>query len=141
MPGNNDIDQVREIIRLFLKSKKILKMYPPNNPMCVNITDACFAKFTEFFSFREKLSLKIGQNDIFYDSEAIYSNTEKEDNLALFFFKDGLREITFKRGLSREEMDDFLKIISFDFSRDTEDDDIVTLLWEKDFQNIQYIVD
>lgn len=141
MPGNNDIDQVREIIRLFLKSKKILKMYPPNNPLCVNITDACFGKFAEFFNFREKLSLQISQNDIFYDSEAVYSNTQKEDNLALFFFKDGLREITFKRGLSREDMDDFLKIISFDFSRDTVDDDTVTLLWEKDFQNIQYIVD
>jgi len=141
MPGSNDIDQVREIIRLFLKSKKILKMYPPNNPLCVNITDACFGKFAEFFDFREKLSLQISQNDISYDSEAVYSNAEKEDNLALFFFKDGLREITFKRGLSREDMYDFLKIISFDFNRDTVDDDIVTLLWEKDFQNIQYIVD
>jgi len=141
MPGNNDIDQVREIIQLFLKSKKILKLYPPNNPLCVNITDACFAKFAEFFNFSEKLSLQISQNDIFYDSEAVYSNPEKEDNLALFFFKDGLRGITFKRGLSREDTDDFLKIISFDFGRDAVDDDIVTLLWEKDFQNIQYIVD
>jgi len=141
MPDNDDIGQVREIIRLFLKSKKILKIYPPNNPLCVNITDACFGKFAEFFNFREKLSLQISQNDIFYDSEAVYSNTGKEDNLALFFFKDGLREITFKRGMSREDMSDFLKIISFDFGRDAVDDDIVTLLWEKDFQNIQYIVD
>ncbi|RPH49583.1 MAG: HEAT repeat domain-containing protein [Desulfobacteraceae bacterium] len=141
MPGNEEINQVREIIRLFLKSKKILKMYPSNNPLCVNITDACFAKFTEFFSLTEKLSLKIGQNHIFYDSEPVYSSTGKEDNLALFFFKDGLREITFRRGLSREDMYDFLKIISFDFSGDSMDDDVVTLLWEKDFQNIQYVVD
>jgi hypothetical protein len=139
--GNNDVNQVREIIQIFLKSKKILKMYPPNNPLCVNITDACFAKITEFLNFREKLSLQISQNDIFYDSESVYSNPEKEDNLALFFFKDGLREITFKSGLSREDMYDFLKIISFDFGREAVDDDIVTLLWEKNFQNIQYIVD
>lgn len=141
MPGNGDIGQVTEIIRLFLKSKKILKMYPPNNPLCVNITDACFAKFNEFFNFREKLSLQISQNDISCESEAVYSNTGKEDNLALFFFKDGLKEISFKRGLSRDETYDFLKIISSDFSRDEADDDIVTLLWEKDFQNIQYVVD
>ncbi|MDQ1330737.1 MAG: repeat protein [Thermodesulfobacteriota bacterium] len=141
MPGNDYINQVREIIRLFLKSKKILKMYPSNNPMCLSITDDCFVRFTEFFDFNEKLSLKIGQNDIYYDSETVYSNTEKEDNLALFLFKDGLREITFKRGLSREDMYEFLRIMSFDFSRDAVDDDIVTLLWEKDFQNIQYVVD
>ncbi len=141
MPGNDDIYQVIEIIRLFLKSKKILKMYPFNNPLCINIMDTCFAKFTEFFSINEKLSLKIGQNNILYDSEAVYSSTGKEDNLALFFFKDGLREITFKRGLSREDLYDFLKIISFDFSSDSVDDDVVTLLWEKDFQNIQYVVE
>jgi hypothetical protein len=141
MPGIDDINLVQEIIRLFLKSKKILKMYPSNNPICVNITDACYGKFTEFFNFREKLVLTIGQNDIFFDSEPVYSSSGKEDNLALFFFKDGLREITFKRGLSRDDMLEFLMIISFDFSRDSVDDDLVTLLWEKDFQNIQYIVD
>jgi len=103
--------------------------------------DTCFAKFTEFFSINEKLSLKIGQNNILYDSEAVYSSTGQKDNLALFFFKDGLREITFKRGLSREDLYDFLKIISFDFSSDSVDDDVVTLLWEKDFQNIQYVVE
>ena len=34
-----------------------------------------------------------------------------------------------------------MKIIALDFDREAVDDDIVTLLWEKDFQNIQYIVD
>jgi len=71
----------------------------------------------------------------------VYANTEKEENLALFFFKDGLREITFTRGLSSEEMEDFLKIIAMDFEREVLDDDIVTLLWERDFQSIQYIAD
>ena len=58
-----------------------------------------------------------------------------------FFFKDGLRELTFKKGLPRDELEEFLKIIALDFDREAVDDDVVTLLWEKDFQNIQYIVD
>ncbi|MEJ2696817.1 MAG: HEAT repeat domain-containing protein [Candidatus Sulfobium sp.] len=83
----------------------------------------------------------IRQNEMLYDSEQVYYSPDKEDNLALFFFKDGLREITFKKGLSYEEMQDFLKIISLDFSRDVLEDDVVTLFWEKDFQNIDYVVD
>lgn len=81
------------------------------------------------------------QNDIYYDSEQVYSSPEKEDNLALFFFKDGLRELTFKKGLMQDEMEDFLGIIAVDFDREVVDDDIVTLFWERDFQNIQYVVD
>jgi HEAT repeat protein len=87
------------------------------------------------------LNIKFRQNDIYYDSEQIYNNPEKEDNIALFFFKDGVREITFKKGLTFEEMEEFLKIIALDFDREVVEDDIVTLFWERDFQNIQYVVD
>jgi HEAT repeat protein len=38
-------------------------------------------------------------------------------------------------------MEEFLKIIAMDFEREVVDDDIVTLLWERDFQNIHYIAD
>ncbi len=138
---SEELHKVKEIVQSFLKSKKIVRMYPSNNPIYINIIDDDFKKFKEFFYFRDDLVFRIKQNEISYDAEPVYSNLEKEDNLALFFFKDGLREITFKKGLTPEEIEDFLKVISLDFSRDALDDDIVTLFWEKDFQNIHYVVD
>jgi HEAT repeat protein len=138
---SEELKKAKDIIQSFLKSKKILRMYPSNNPIYINTIEDDFKKFKEFFYFKDELCLKIKQNEIFFDSEQVYVSPEKEDNLALFFFKDGLREITFRKGLAMEEMEDFLKIISLDFNRDALEDDIVTLLWEKDFQNIQYLVD
>lgn len=138
---SEELKKARDIIQSFLKSKKILRMYPSNNPIYINTIDDDFKRFKEFFYYKDELNLKINQNAIIYDAEQIYSSAEKEDNLALFFFKDGLREITFRKNLTPEEMEDFLKIISLDFNRDALDDDIVTLFWEKDFQNIQYVVD
>jgi HEAT repeat protein len=141
MPVSEDVKKVKDIIQSFLKAKKILRMYPENNPIYINTLEDSFGKFKDYFYDKEELCLKIKQNEIFYDSEQIYFNPEKEDNLALFFFKDGIREITFKQGLTHEEMEEFLKIASLDFSREALDDDIVTLFWEKDFQYIQYVVD
>lgn len=138
---SEELKKAKDVIQSFLKSKKILRMYPSNNPIYINTIEDDFKKFKEFFYFKDELCLKIKQNEIFFDSEQVYVSPEKEDNLALFFFKDGLREITFRKGLAMEEMEDFLKIISLDFNRDALEDDIVTLLWEKDFQNIQYLVD
>ncbi len=138
---SEELKKAKEVIQSFLKSKKILRMYPSNNPIYVNTLEDNFNKLREFFYYRDDLALKVRQNDIYYDSEQVYFSPEKEDNLALFFFKDGLREITFRKGLTFEEMEDFLKIISLDFNREAVDDDIVTLFWEKDFQNIQYVVD
>lgn len=136
-----DIKVVKDILQNIIKAKKTLRMYPKNNPMYIKTLEDLYARFGDFLNDKGDLSFKIKQNIISYNSEEIYHNPEKEDNLALFFFKDGLRELTFKRGLLQEELENFMKIIAMDFDREAADDDVVTLLWEEDFQNIQYVVD
>lgn len=132
---------VKDVIQAVLKTKKIVRMYPQNNPIYIKTVEDCYGKYKGFFIYKDVLNIKIRQNEILYDAEQVYHNPEKEENIALFFFKDGLREISFKKGLEQEEMEDFLKIISSDFEREVVEDDIVTLLWERDFQHIQYVVD
>ncbi len=141
METTEEIRAVKDIIQAILKSKKILRMYPSNNPIYIKTLEDASTKFREFFYYNDELQLKIKQNEIYCDSEQVYSSTEKEDNLALFFFKDGIRELTFRKGLTNDEIEGFLTVITLDFDTDVIDDDIVTLFWEKDFQNIQYVVD
>jgi len=141
MELSEEIKEARDILQNIVKAKKTFRMYLQNNPIYMKTLEESYAKFRNFFDYKDSLSLKIKQNSISYDSEQIYSNQEKEDNLALFFFKDGLRELTFKKGMLLEELEEFLKITAMDFDRDAVDDDIVILLWERDFQNIRYVVD
>jgi HEAT repeat protein len=136
-----DIKAAREVINALIKAKRTFRMYPENNPMYAKTVDDTYLRFKNFFDYKNELVLKIKQNEIFCDSEQVYSNPHKEDNLALFFFKDGLREISFKKGFSMKELEEFLKILTVDYDRDVMDDDVVTLLWEKDFQDIKYVVD
>ena len=136
-----EIKEARDILQVILKAKKLLRMYPPNNPIYTKTLEESFLKFKQFLDYKDNFTINIRQNSILYDDEPIYSSNEKEDNLALFFFKDGLRQLTFKKGLPSDELEEFLKILAYDFEHEAFDEDIVTLLWEKDFQYIQYIVD
>ena len=136
-----DIKVAKDILQNVIKAKKTLRMYPQNNPMYQKTLEDLYTRFKDFFNYKDELLLRIKQYSIFFDSEEIYHNPEKEDNLALFFFKDGLRELTFRKELLQEELEEFLNIIVSDFDKESVDDDVVTLLWEKDFQNIKYIVD
>lgn len=137
----DDIKAAKEIVQVLLKAKKTFRMYPENNPMYIKTIEDTYAKFRNFFDYRDELTIKIKQNELFCDSEQIYYSLQKEDNIALFFFKDGLREVTFKKEFSLKELEGFLKILTVDYDREVLDDDVVTLLWEKDFQNIKYVVD
>ena len=136
-----DIKAAKDVVNALLKAKKTFRMYPETNPMYEKTIEDAYAKFRSFFDYRDELTLKIKQNELFCDAEQVYHNTQKEDNIALFFFKDGLREITFKKGFSHKELEEFLKILTVDYDREVVDDDVVTLLWERDFHNIRYVVD
>jgi hypothetical protein len=141
MEITEDLKSAKDIIQSFLKAKKTLRMYPKNNPVYIKTLDDCFNRFSEFFQYQDNFKLNIKQYELAFEDAVLYKNPEKDDNLALFFFKDGLREISFQKEMTHQEMTDFLRIISLDFEKEYVDDDLVTLFWEKDFQNIRYVVD
>jgi hypothetical protein len=74
------------------------------------------------------------------DNEQVYSSHEQHSNFAFLFFKEGLRELTFKKDTTKEELEEFLDIISRD-GKELHDHDIVSLLWDRNFQNIKHVVD
>lgn len=136
-----ETSEIKDLIQTLIKAKKNFRMYPENNPMYKKTVDDMFQAVSRPLEFTEEITLKIRQYEILYDGDVIYENREKDESLALFFFKDGVRELRFKRGINRDEVEDFLEIISLDFENDVLDDDVVTLMWERDFQNISYVVD
>ncbi len=132
----------KAVLQTILKARKNLRMYPSNNPIYTNTLEDAFEKFRHFFDFKDSLVFGIRLYDIYYEDILIYHNAlQKEENLAFFLFKDGLRELTFQKRMPYEEMALFLNIISRDFENEVLDDDTVTLFWESDFRYIQYVVE
>ena len=48
-----ELIKAKDIIQSFLKSKKILRMYPSNNPIYINTLEENFKKMKEFFYLKE----------------------------------------------------------------------------------------
>lgn len=141
MEFTEEIRLAKEVIQAFLKAKKNLRIYPQNNPIYAKTIEDTHKKLEDFFDIQDEMKVRIKQNELFIGTDVIYQGVGKDENLALFFFKDGLREIVFKKGISPEELQAFLEVLAFDFEREGIEEDVVTLLWEKDFQNIKYVVD
>ncbi len=133
--------EVRDLLQAIVKARKNIRLYPENNPVYQNTLKDVHQRFMDLFDYMDELKLRIKHFEIIYEDEVVYENKEKEESLALFFFKDGVRELSFKKGLPEDELTDFLKIIAADFEREFLDDDVVTLMWERDFQYISYVVD
>ena len=116
------------------------KLYQKNNPMYSKAIDNLFTKVTDIFQQTGDIVLQIEPQALLSDSEQVYSSHEQHDNFAFLFFKEGLRELTFKKDVTKEELEEFLNIISRD-DKELLDEDIVSLLWDSNFQNIKHVVD
>jgi hypothetical protein len=136
-----EILRAKDIVDGILKAKKQMRMYPSNNPMYINASRGIFEKFSNYFDLHKSITFKVTMNALSYKEEQIYHKPGKDDNLAFFFFKDGLREISFLKGIDQRELEEFVKILNTDFEADAPDDDVVTMLWEGDLKYIKYFVD
>jgi HEAT repeat protein len=137
MMANDRSALAGNLIRAILKSKKLLRLYPANNSVYLNAIDEVYSSAADYLKNYGDIIFTIKPAEIIVDSEQVYHSTEKIDNFAMFFFREGVRELTFREGLKKTELEDFLKLMGTDFTKD----DLLSATWERDFENIKLIVD
>lgn len=137
--NEKDLGLVREIIRTLTKTVKTFNIYPKDNPIYQKFASELFEKFDTFFESNDELPIDIVQHSLLYKENEVFRSEGKTDNMALLLFADGIRQINFYKGITLDEIIDFIDILRLapKSEFDTEDD-IVTLLWEKNIRNMGY---
>lgn len=135
----NELVLVSDIIRTIIKTTKTFNTYPIGNPIYQKFAGELFDKFSAFFESNDELAVDIEPYSVLYGENEIFRSEEMTDNIAMLLYADGLRQISFHKGITFDEIKDFIDILRFvPKSEATDEDDIVTLLWEKNIRNIGY---
>jgi len=138
--NKEELKSAKEVVQFLTKTSKTLKIYLPNNPIHQKFLQDLTEHFTDHFQEYGALRLKVKQYELLYGNEVVYENPNRLESLAFCLFVDGLREIAFHPGLNKEELIKFLEVIGKISDARGTDDDVVTLLWEKNFSHITYLV-
>jgi len=128
----------RDVVNVLIKTIRATRMYLPNNPIYKKFKDEMVDKFDAYFAEEEHLCFLVDRFELTFMGQPVYTNPDKEDNIALMFFTDGVREFCFNKGITPEETEAFIDILKTDTKQRELDDDLVTLMWEKDFEHISY---
>jgi hypothetical protein len=137
-PDPDEVNKATIVLRAFDSAFSLIKLYPSNNLSVRKAIDSFHERITEFLDEYEKLTVIIEEFSFSYEGETIFKEEEKQSSLPFFFFKDGMRELSFHNGLERKELKDFLTLIKEESALPLEDSDIVNSLWAKDFAHIRY---
>ena len=130
--------QVRDIASLFSKAAKNYQVYLPNNRMFLASLTEFAGALQKFLYDHETLSLVVNEFELHYGGKPVYENPDKHQSLAFRMYRDGVRLLSFHKGVSTKELLDLLEALSKCMEIDNLEEDFVTLLWEKDLKRITY---
>jgi HEAT repeat protein len=134
-----DVKRVADWIAALIRTIKAGRTYPANSPTLhkfqVELESRTWACLKEVGD----ITLVVQQFDLLYENYSVYHNADRNDSLAFRFYGDGVRQITFREGLEPHELRGFLDVLKRAIDSAQVQDDVVTLLWERDFRHIEYL--
>jgi len=132
--------QVEELLQFLAKALRAHQLYLPNNPVYQKSLDSLQGAFRKLWEATDDLVLDITESELKWEGNVVYSQASRNESFAWVFFKDGVRQISFLKGVEDGEILGVLDVIQRARALQAEDnDDLLTLLWEKDFQRVQYV--
>jgi HEAT repeat protein len=134
--SDEEILLARDLTKSFLKAIKAFRFYPPENPALKSFQELLPKKFQFFLNKYNSFVFQIGEYTLSYKGKVLYENWDVKTSLAFLFYKDGLRELRFMKGLEEEEVLGLIDIIVRCDNINQLEDDFITLMWEKDFNHI-----
>jgi len=130
---------VEELFQTFVKALRAHQLYLPNNPVYQKALENLRAAFAPVWAVLEELDLEVSESELRWSGQVVYTQAARTESVAWVFFKDGVRSLTLMRGVEEEEVVGLLDVLHRARTLQAEDaDDLLTLLWEKDFQYIRY---
>lgn len=130
---------VEDALKVFDKAIKAHQLYLPNNAQHQKAMAAAKAAIAPLWDHMGSLVLQVTDVDLKWYGKTVNSHPEKGgDSLPWLLFKDGLRELVWLPGFEDEEMQKFLAIIPRVRHAQPHEDDLLTILWEQEFQCLKY---
>jgi hypothetical protein len=130
----------RNVVASLERAIRSRKLYAADHPLRQGASDEVHHRFREFFDTYAYMRLEITATELKIEGRVVVTCEPRESEIPFRLFKDGLRELRFQRGMERNELVAFLSVLEMDLRQMAElEQDVVSLLWSKDLQTIDYV--
>ena len=136
-PNPAAIKAAGAIVTQLARTLKNCRLYDANNPTVVRFREELASALRRVLDEFGALKLDFTSDDVFYHEASLYPARSRDDNLALAFYRDGIRSLTIEPGFDSRELDLVLAAVLKVTGQDAGDDDLVTLLWEAELAHLE----
>lgn len=130
---------VEDMFKLLDKAVKAHQLYMHNNPTYLKAVENVKRSFAPIWEQTDTLVVTVTETQLTWSGVVVHATAEKGgDSIPWLLFKDGLREFTWTPGFEDGELEKLLAIFPRVRRALPHEDDLLTILWEQDFQCMRY---
>lgn len=124
---------------MFTRALRAHQLYLPNNPTYLRALEMARASFAPLWQHTDELLLEVTDTQLTWEGRPVMSEPDKtSEALPWILYKDGLRELRLLRGVEEQEFVGLIEVIARVRRVGNEEDDLLTILWEKEFNFVRY---
>jgi hypothetical protein len=137
--GADEAAVVENLVQILVKAFSAILLYNPNNEIYLQALDSMRAALTLVWAQMDEVHFVVTETDLEWEEKKVLSQDDKSDSIPWTLYKDGVRAVTLTPGVEDREILAFLHVIKEARTLSPDDpDDLLTLLWEQDFQHVRY---
>jgi hypothetical protein len=129
--------EVQEVVRGFAKALRTHLLYQGNSPSLEKFVETLRDRMEALWGHMSALTVTVEEREIRWEGVGVLHSEERE-SLPFLLYKDGIRELTFFRGFEEDDLEPFLDLLAHVRRVRSEEEDLLTLLWERDWQHLRY---
>ncbi len=137
-PASLPVEEVRTLFLTLSKALRSYQLYDRNNPVYRRFVGNLVEAFERVWAVRDEIQVLIEEDRLIWMGEEIYRDEARGSSLSFLLFRDGLRDLTFRKGIERDELEVLLDVLHRVRSVRQDADDLVTLLWDMDLNHLRY---
>jgi hypothetical protein len=128
---------VRDLVVMMVRTIKTLRLYDPRNPTYKKALRDMAERFRTHVAQHGGFTLGVERERLHLDGEPLHVDDDPKEGIAFRLYTDGVRAITFREGLTADEVKSALELLAQGTALKSGDDDIVTLFWAADLPEIE----
>ncbi|MDQ6635584.1 MAG: HEAT repeat domain-containing protein [Gemmatimonadota bacterium] len=129
---------IEVLLRDVSRAIRTRQLYLPNNPIYQRALESVGASFRKIWVAMPELVLDISESEFKWEGITVSKDEGKADSLPWLFYKDGVRGLTLIAGFEQQELLTLMDILARVRKATTDEDDLLTLLWEQEFLYFHY---
>ncbi|HMG12510.1 MAG TPA: HEAT repeat domain-containing protein [Gemmatimonadaceae bacterium] len=130
---------VTDLTKAFVKAVRAHQLYLPNNPMHARSLESVRDAFATLWKHTDEIDFQVVETRLEWEGRVVLDEVERtSDNIAWLLYKDGIRELKMLQGFEQEELEVFFNLLQRVRKATDDDDDLLTLMWEREFVTLQY---